>query len=258
MSHKYITRVKNTDQYLYKFLFIKDLLNISQINHCVNKLICELTVIKQYSGFKLSEGINLLVDYACANNHIELLNNIYDLSDKFSYTHLATYEASKYGYIKIFEWFQMKKIIIYHENYAYYRMNIYALKNNRTDIIIWLKKNKRKTYNKITDIEDLNVHDKIRMACSYNMVDNLDKINNSDPALLNVYFKNDKYFNNYMSKSIIEEGNVEILEWFHNHNYEQYLKYNLDKNIELATYLNRHSIIKWFVDHKYIDLSDVK
>lgn len=247
---EYITHVKNTDQYLYEFIFIKDLLNLTQINRSMNKLVQKLTIVEQYSGFKLSEGVRLLVDFACANNYIELLNNIYDFDDKFNYTSLATSEAAKYGRTKIFEWFKIKKIIIHNENYAYYRMNIYALKNNRIDVIEWLEKNKRKTYDNMTDIQNLkSINDKIRISCSYNMVDYLNKLNNLELALFNKYFEDDD--NGYVNKSIINEGNIEILEWLHNNNYVQYLEKNLSKSIEIATDRNRHSVIKWFNDHKY-------
>lgn len=238
--------LNDINKYLYTFINIQGLLNLATVNKFYFESVHKLIIIKKYLEFKISEGKNTLVDFTCANNYIELLDHIYK-TDIFDYTYKSIHFAAKYSHWQVFEWFRIKKIKYDYGYFLNRYINIHAIINKQPKIIEWLKK-----YQDEYEPDDINSislpNHKLILFCNYNMVDDLEIFNKSNPTFIANFLS--MCTTNFFG-TIITEGNIQIIEWFH-YNHSKYLNNYLPDNIKLAINYNRYSIIKWFVDHKYI------
>lgn len=115
---QYITHFINTDQYLYQFIKIKNLLYLTQINHQMYNLIHALPIIKEYLEYKISEGVTSLIDFACKKNYVNLLDHIYN-TDKFEHKSFAIDLAVKNNCVDVFKWFKNKNLKIKFKKYYF-------------------------------------------------------------------------------------------------------------------------------------------
>lgn len=263
--HEYLTLNLDTDKYLYLFFNLKELLIIGQLNKSINKLVQTYTIVKQFLEFRTYEGHHCLVNFVCANNYIELLNQLYILSNNFSYTFDTIIWIIKNGHMRILEWFLEKNL-----NLKFIDCNVlvmYCLICQRSDILDRLLKcaivnQQNITINKKTIayqymIQNKNctraVHIKyeLKMACASGMVEVLDILNKDKD--LEEYFedKNLSFGENKLNlvRIVMMNNHYQILEWICI-NYNNCVKNNIDKYIIFLIQHNNHSMIKWFIEYK--------
>lgn len=258
--HQYITSIVDTDKYLCTFLNVKDLLIFGKVSHAINNLIREITFVKQFLNFRNYEGWYRLVDFVCANNYIELLDQLYSSSNNFEYTLDTIIWAAQNGHMRILEWFQNKKL-----DYQYNSRNIlimYCLREKHLDILDWLNANKKIDESSIPyyksciaykyglpecdNFEIKNtIHVEILMACIFGKIKVLD-ILNKDKNLKKHF--DDKNLN--LIRIIMMNNYYRTLKWIRA-NYDSCLCENVDDHILFLIHHNKYIIIKWFMDHKY-------
>lgn len=127
----YITKNLDTDTYLYEFINIRDLLTMTQINKSIYLIIHTIPMIKQY----LESDEKYIVDFACKNNHVELLNSTYNLSNIFTYSQDALLETIDNNHLEIFEWFEINNIELECTNI----LKEYARVTDKNEIYLWFK-----------------------------------------------------------------------------------------------------------------------
>jgi len=259
---QYVTLNFDTDQYLFSFLNIKDLLIVAQLNHLINKLVHKLNFIEQYSKFKTSEGHYRLINFVCANGYVELLNQIYTSADKFIYDLDAILWATKNDHIQILEWYQEKNL-----NYDFDESNIlviYCLIYQRLNILNWLVKHKKinkyyvfyfkqsityqymfKTDNIIVESQ-IDIRFEILMASISGIVEVLDIINKNKN--LKVYFEDENLF---LIRNMIMHDRIQALEWVCV-NYEDHVRNKIDEHILFSIFHNKFNIVRWLIQYELV------
>lgn len=252
----YITRSKNTDEYLYQFFDIKNLLCLTQINHQLYNSIHTLPIINQYLEYKTSEGTTCLIDFACEKNYVKLLDHIYN-TNKFEYESYAIDLAVKNNCIDVLKWFKNKNLKIkFKRNYC-----LYLIINDNENLIEWLNNTEYSYEGYISDIKSSllyhHVIKKLNVTQSlpyfYNFKFDFEVTSLVDSINLNFILDVVRYNYNLILhphniKHIMKNGNVNVLEWINQH-YKNlifgYIKYYMD----IALKYNRWTIVEWLVSH---------
>jgi len=266
-THQYLTLNLDTDNYLFSFLNIKDLLIVAQLNKLINKLVRTINIVKQFLEFRTYEEHHCLINFACANNYIELLDQLYILSNKFKYTFDTIIWIIKKGHIRILEWFLEKNLnlkfvdcnVLVMYCLIFYRSNIL---NRLIECNIVNKQNiiineKTITYQymiqNIIHVQTVHIKYELKMACASGIIEVLDILNKDKN--LEEYFedKNLRFGENKLNlvRIIMMNDHYRALKWVCV-NYRNCVKNNIDKYILFLIQHNKYNMVKWFVQYELV------
>jgi hypothetical protein len=245
----------------YEFNNLDDFKKIYEINtnliivqYIYNIEILEWLKIVEHDN--LQKFISLIIDNACENNIIELLEWVKHSNYKFKYNKNSLIKASENGHIEILKWFYNSN---YNFQYCDY-ISIEAAKNGHINILEWLKsiemdcKDFYQIFIHIAKTGKVNVLDWYKQNYNVSHCDSrFILINAACNGHVNIleWFNNENYKFTHITDAIhyaANYGQSNILDWFDNSNYE--FKYN-DTAINNAASNGHINILEWFKNSKH-------